>query len=290
MQEYGEVLENISLKNFNTYKIGGNAKYIIKPFNIEKLISLLEYLKEKKLKYFILGKGSNVILPDENYNGVIILLDKLNKIEINGNTVEVEAGIPLNNFILNMVNNNLSGLENLCGIPGTLGGAIVQNAGCYGFTISDFIESVTYLENNKIKKINKEKCNFDYRNSIFKKHKELIIISAKFKLNNGDKNNMLEIIKINNQKRRNNQPLSYPNAGSVFKNPNNISAGKIIEDAGLKNYHINDAYISDKHANFIINKNNATSKDIRTLIDYVKETIKKNNKIDLELEQEIIKY
>lgn len=290
MKEYGEILENVSLKKYNTYNIGGNARYIIKPYNVGKLIELIKFLKENNYKYFVLGKGSNVILPDEDYDGVVILLDNLNKVSINKNTVIAETGIPLTLLINKLIDNNLGGLEKLCGIPGTLGGAVVGNAGCNGSTISDFIISITYLENNIIKTIKKEDCNFKYRSSIFKGNKNIIVLSVKFILINMNKDEMKEIVKTNMTKRKNSQPLEYPNAGSVFKNPTDMSAGKLIEDANLKNYHINDAYVSDKHANFIINKGNATKKDIVNLINFIKQEIKRIYDIDLELEQIIIEY
>ena len=290
MNKYGEVINNANLKDYNTYKIGGIAKYLVKPNSVENLKELINYLKENNIKYFILGKGSNVILPDENYDGVVIILEKLNNIEINNNIVTVESGCSLNKLINTLINNNLSGLENLYGIPGTIGGSIIQNAGCLGTTISDYLESVTYLENNKINEIKKEECNFSYRNSLFKNDKNKIIISTKFKLNNGNKDEMMEIVKTNMLNRKNKQPLEYPNAGSVFKNPENTSAGKLIEDNNLKGYNVFGAYVSEKHANFIINKDNATSKDIIELINKIQKIVKNNNKIELILEQEIIKY
>ncbi len=290
MKEFGIVLENVSLKDYNTYKIGGNAKYIVKPSSVDNLINLIEYLKKENIDFLVIGKGSNIILPDEDFDGVLILLDNLNKYVIKDNVVEVEAGIVLGTFIMNLVNNSLGGLENLCGIPGTLGGAIVGNAGCYGSLISDCLVSVTYLENGTIKTISKNDCNFSYRDSIFKRDKNKIILSCKFELNKSNKEDMLEVIKENTLKRKNSQPLEYPNAGSVFRNPVNIAAGKLIEDLGLKNYNINGAYVSDKHANFIINKDNAESKDIVTLIELIQEKVEKEYEIKLILEQEIIKY
>jgi len=290
MKEYGEVLENVDLKNYNTYRIGGKARFIIKPFNIKCLIKLLKYLKEKNIKYFVLGKGSNVILPDKDYNGTVILLDNLKEIKINGNIVEVESGVILTKFINSLINNNLGGLENLYGIPGTLGGAIHGNAGCYGSTISDFLISVTYLENEKVKTLQKDKCEFLYRDSIFKHDRNKIILSAQFKLINKDKNEMKITVKENLIKRKNSQPLEFHNAGSVFRNPTNNSAGKLIDEIGLKGYSVNDAEVSIKHANFIINKSNATSEDIKELINLIKEKIKDNYDIDLILEQEIVKY
>lgn len=290
MNLYGEVLENVSLKDYNTYKIGGKTRYLVKPYNIDSLKELLIYIKNNTLKYIIIGNGSNIILPDSDYDGVIILLSKLNEIKINENTVNAFCGVSLTYFVNELVKNNLGGLESLSGIPGTLGGAIVNNAGCYGQTISDKLNSVTYLENGEIKTINKEECNFSYRDSIFKKNKNFIILSAKFILDYKNKEEMLNIIKENMIKRNTSQPLNYPNAGSVFRNPIGYSAGKLIEDAGLKNYHINGAYVSDKHANFIINKDNASSEDIIELIEYIQKEISEKYNIKLKLEQEIIKY
>ncbi len=290
MNLYGEVLENVSLKDYNTYRIGGKTRYLVKPYNIDSLKELLIYIKNNNLKYIIIGNGSNIILPDSDYDGVVILLSKLNEIKINENTVNAFCGVSLTYFVNELVKNNLGGLESLSGIPGTLGGAIFNNAGCYGQTISDKLDSVTYLENGEIKTINKEECNFSYRDSIFKKNKNFIILSAKFKLDYKNKEEMLNTIKENIIKRNTSQPLNYPNAGSVFRNPIGYSAGKLIEDAELKNYHINGAYVSDKHANFIINKDNASSEDIIELIEYIQKEISEKYNIKLKLEQEIIKY
>ena len=242
------------------------------------------------MKYIIIGNGSNIILPDSDYDGVVILLSKLNETKINENTVNAFCGVSLTYFVNELVKNNLGGLESLSGIPGTLGGAIFNNAGCYGQTISDKLDNVTYLENGEIKTINKEECNFSYRDSMFKQNKNFIILSAKFKLDYKKKEEMLNNIKENMIKRNTSQPLNYPNAGSVFRNPTGYSAGKLIEDAGLKNYHINGAYVSDKHANFIINKDNASSADIIELIEYIQKEISEKYNIKLKLEQEIIKY
>lgn len=290
MLKFGELLENVDLKNYNTYKIGGKAKYIVKPYNVASLKKLINYLNDNNISYLVLGKGSNVILPDEDYDGVIILLDKLNKYTINDFEVEVESGIILSLFISKLIENSLGGLENLYGIPGTVGGGIVGNVGCYGNQISDYLVSVTYLENGVVKTINKDECNFKYRDSIFKQYKNKIILSAKFNLFKSDKDEMLNKIKDNMVKRRNSQPLDYLNAGSVFRNPNDVAAGKLIEDSGLKGYNVNGAYVSEKHANFIINKGDAKSEDIIKLIEIIKKKVKEKYDIELMLEQEIVKY
>ena len=290
MDNFCEVIENVDLKNYNTYKIGGKARYILKPYSINDLKELINYLKDNDIKFFILGKGSNVILSDEDFNGAIILLDNINNILVNDVKVDVYSGCVLTKFVNHIINLGLGGLENLYGIPGTIGGAIYGNVGCYGSVISDYLESVTYLEDNEIKTICKNECNFMYRSSIFKNDKNKIILNATFKLFKSNKDELLKKIKENMSKRINSQPLEFPNAGSVFRNPSNVAAGKLIEDLGLKNYNINDAYVSEKHANFIVNKGNAKSEDIINLIKYIKKEVKNTYDIELILEQEIVKY
>lgn len=290
MNQFGEVLENVNLKAYNTYHIGGNAKYLVKPYDINNLINLIDYLRVNKIKYLVIGKGSNIILSDEDFDGAIIILDNLNKVIIHENEVIVEAGITINKLIQILVDNELCGIENLYGVPGTLGGAILQNIEVYHTSIGDFIKYVNFVEDGQIKQFNKDECHFEYRNSIFRNDRKKIIISACLNLKTGNKELMQKIIKENINKRKNSQPLDYPNAGSVFKNFKDISAGKLIDENGLKNYHVNGAYISDKHANFIINKSNATSEDIKELIRIVTKKIKENTSRELKLEQEIIDY
>lgn len=290
MKRFGEILYDEDLRKYNTYKIGGKCKYLIKPTDINNLKELIKYLDKENIKYLVLGKGSNIILPENDYDGAIILLDNINKITFDNNTVEVEAGCTLNNFINQTVRRGLHGLERIYGIPGTVGGCIFQNAGCNGSDIGSKIVSVTYLKDNEIKEIKKEDCLFDYRTSIFKQERDMIILKAKFIFVKGNPEQMKKIIRENIDKRNNTQPLEYPNAGSVFRNPIGYFAGKLIEDNNLKNYHVNDAYISEKHANFIINKGNATASDIKAVIKHIQNTILEKEKIELELEQEIIKF
>lgn len=289
LNDFGEVIENASLKNYNTYGIETSCKYLVKVDNIDSLLKLMKYLKEDDIKYYVLGKGSNVILPDSNFQGVIISLEKLNKVEINGLVVEAESGVILNKLINMTVNESLSGLEYLAGIPGTLGGALFGNAGVKEHTIYDNLKSIKIIREGKLLEINKENIDIDYRYTEFKAKKD-IIVSAVFCLNKGDIENMQELIKNNLQKRNLTQPLEYRNAGSVFKNPQGMYAGKLIEAVGLKGYKIGDAEVSNKHANFIINKGNASSRDIKKLIELIKKKVYDIYKINLELEQIIIDW
>ncbi len=288
-EEYGEVIKNASLQNYNTYRILTYTKYLIKPFNINDLKELVNKLNIDKVKYYVLGKGSNVILPDESFDGVIISLENINKVEINNNLVYAEAGVILNKLVIDTINNNLQGLENLANIPGTLGGALKGNAGANGSEIYDYLKDVMVLRNNEILTINKEDIEYSYRHTMFKNNND-IIIGCHLQLNEGNKEELLEKVRENKEKRKNSQPLNLPNAGSVFKNPLNNSAGKLIDELGLKGFNINDAYISNIHANFIVNKGNCKSKDIKELIAYIKDKVYNKYKINLELEQVIIEW
>ncbi len=292
LKEFGEVKENVSLKNYNTYKINGSAKYLISPSDEDNLISLIKCLKDNSISYFIIGNGSNIIIPDEFYDGVIIKLDCLNDVTMNGTTVYAQSGIMMPVLARKTFDNNLAGLEWASSIPGTLGGSIVGNAGAYKEEIFDYIDNVRVLDSNlNIKAIKKEDLKYSYRYSSFKDHKDLIILGATLNLRNGNKEESLEIVNKRMQKRLETQPLEYPSAGSVFRNRENDFAGRIIEEAlGFKGKEIGGAKVSEKHANFIINFNNATSKDIKELISLIKEEVKEKDNIDLVIEQEIIEW
>lgn len=280
---------SVDLKKYNSYKIGGKADYLIRPTNILQLKNVIDYLVNNNIKYYVLGSGTNVVLPDEDFNGAIIKLDKLDNIEIDSDYLYVDCGISLNALINECLDHGYVNLINLYGIPGTVGGAIIGNAGSFGTEIFDYLESVTVLSDGYIKTINKNVIKYGYRYTEFKES-NTIILGAVFKLEKGDVEKSKEIIKKNLEKRKNSQPLEYNNAGSVFKNPSNKSAGALIEECNLKGFNINGAYVSSKHANFIINKGTATSKDIKELIEVIKCEVKKKTGINLELEQVIVKW
>jgi UDP-N-acetylmuramate dehydrogenase len=289
LNNYGEVLENASLENYNTYGIKSSCKYLIKPSSISNLVNLISYLKKNNINYYLLGKGSNVILPDNMFDGVIISLELLNNITFDNNKVYAEAGCLLSKLAMESINNNLSGLEYIALIPGTLGGALYGNAGVKGHTIYDCVKSVLVIHENELLELSKDEIDISYRNTSFK-HNDDIIVSVNLELTNGIKEEMINIINENRIKRMNSQPLKYKNAGSVFKNPEGNYAGKLIEEVGLKGYSIGDAEVSNIHANFIVNNGNATSKDIKDLINYIKEKVKEKYDIDLELEQIIVEW
>lgn len=286
-----KIEKDISLSTLTTYKTGGIAKLVVYPNNINNLKQMLKLIHKYNIKYFILGKGSNTLFSDKEFNGVIIKLDKLNNFKIKQTELYVESGMILSKLVQASVKNELTGLEFAIGIPGTIGGAIYMNAGAYGNNMSNIVKSVIVLnEKFQIKEIPLEKLKFDYRYSIFQDNKNLICVAANIKLEHGNHDEIASKIKENLLKRKNSQPLEYPSAGSVFRNPEGNYAGKIIEELGLKGKNIGGAEISTKHANFIINKNNASSSDILNLIKLVQKEVKDKYKIDLKLEQQLVNW
>ena len=287
LEKYGIVNYNYDLYDNNTYKVHSICDAFIIIDDVIKLTNLIALLDKKNLKYFIIGNGSNIILPS-NIKAIVIKL-AFNNIEYDNNKVIVGASCLLNKLAFDTVGHNLTGLEWASGIPGSVGASIVGNAGAYLDEISNYLDEIEVLENNKIKIIKRSDIFFEYRSSSLKK-RNLIIIKATFCLKKGNKEESLKIIKDRAIRRMDSQPLEYPSAGSVFRNPEGNYAGKLIEDLNLKGKNINGAEVSTKHANFIINKGNATGEDIIKLINLVHNEVLKKYNIDLVLEQEIINY
>lgn len=291
MKEICEILEDVSLKNYNTYRIDTKTKYLALPSSVEELKELLEYLNKEKIKYIILGNGSNVIIGDSVYDGVIIVLTKINDIKIDNNVIVAECGAMLPKMCNVATSNSFKGLEWASGIPGTLGGSVVGNAGAYLSCIFDYLIDVTVLKNGKIDTIKKEDIKYGYRYTEFKDNKDIIILKARLKLEKGSVQESLELIQDRRERRLKSQPLNYPSAGSVFRNPSKESpAGKLIEEASLKGYRIGGAEVSKLHANFIINVDNAKACDIKELIKVIKDKVKEKDNIDLICEQEILEW
>ncbi|MGN1371014.1 MAG: UDP-N-acetylmuramate dehydrogenase [Candidatus Coprovivens sp.] len=293
LRELAEVEEHATLKHLNTYHIGGTTKLLISPNSITDLINVIKILKEENIKYFILGNGSNIILNDREYDGAVIRLNKLCGIEIHPELqmAYAEAGAMVPKLVTESVNKSLTGLEFAAGIPGTVGGSIYGNAGAYNACILDYVKSVTVLDENlEIKTIEHEDIEYSYRTSMFKEQKKYIILGAKFFLKEGEKQNSLDIIEDRRNRRIASQPLEYPSAGSVFRNPEGDFAGRLIESCNLKGYKIGGAEVSEKHANFIINKGTATSQDVYKLINYVHNVVLEKTNVDLLIEQEFIDW
>lgn len=281
-----ECIENASLLNYNTYRLDTKCKLLVFPRDIFEFQEIMYILNGSK--YFILGNGSNIILPDY-YDGVVIKLKYFNNYNIFDEYIEVDSGVMINKLSMELSKLGYKGFEWASGIPGTIGGCIYNNAGCYGSEISDNLIDVTVFCDNKIYCLRKDELSFSYRNSTFKMNNKFVIFKAKFKFEKGDPEELLDLIKVRTNKRIESQPLEYPSCGSVFRNPEGLVAGKLIDEANLKGKCVGGAMVSNKHANFIINNGNATPEDIIKLINEIKNTIKKNYNIDLVLEQEVIK-
>ena len=284
-----KISENASLKNLNTYKLESHAKYLIRVETLEGLINLLKYLKENHIHYFILGAGSNIII-DEYFDGAVIKLDGLRKIGVKDNIMTSEAGAMMGALSCASMDHNLTGLEWAINIPGTVGGSIIGNAGAYKSEMFDYLVKIKVLnENLEIKELAKEEIKHTYRHTDLK-GKNWIVLEATFKLEKGNKEESMKLVKDRQERRNKTQPLDMPSAGSVFRNPEGDHAGRLIEECGLKGKKIGGAEVSMKHANFIVNAGNATSNDIKNLIELVHTQVKEKFNIDLVLEQEIIDW
>ncbi len=282
------IKENFELKNFNTYKLNCTCDYFVEPKNVQELKELFSFIKSNNIKYFVLGNGSNIILP-VHYDGVVIYLKKLNNYEINDDYVYTECGVMINTLASKVTNMGYSGLDFATGIPGTVGGSVYMNAGCFGSDISNILISATIYDGNEIKELSNSDLEYEYRSSMLKNHKDYIVLSCKFKIEKSNLEELKALVLERTNKRVSSQDLSHPSAGSVFRNPEGLSAGKLIDDLGLKGFSVNDAMVSFKHANFIINNGDASGDDVIKLIEEIKTKVKKEYDIDLKLEQEIIK-
>ena len=283
-------LMNESLKKHTTYGIGGPADLMIFPKSKQDLIKVIEIINENKIQLTILGSGSNVLVSDNGIRGAVISLkNSLKKIEVDDNILYAECGTMLGKIVKHAVKNNLIGLENLNGVPGTLGGALIMNAGAWGGEISENLIHVEVINSkSEIQKIQKKDLNFSYRQSSF--NKDDILLSAKFNLKKADKDIIKENFIEAQSGRKKSQPLNKRSAGSLFKNPKNNSAGKLLDEAGLKGFSIGDAKISEKHANFFINDGDASSKDMLMLIKKAHKEVKDKFNVNLSLEVKLMGF
>ena len=290
LENDGDIKENVSLKTLTTLKVGGISKYVFYPKDVTFLKKALTLFKENNINYKIFGNGSNIIPSDKIYDGVIIKLSSLNNLKINDEVIEVEAGYSLMKLAKEVIKLGLSGLEWANGIPGTIGGAVYMNAGAYKQDMSFVLEKITVLdENMNIVTLNKDELDFSYRHSRLMEE-NLICLSATLKLEKKDISLIEEVVNKRKEKRMETQPLEYPSAGSVFRNPFNDFAGRLVEECNLKGKQIGGAMISLKHANFIINKDNATGKDVLDLINLAKKEVKEKFNIELKQEQELFNF
>ncbi len=269
-------------------KVGGPADFHIEPADKNDLIALVNYFYAHHYSWMILGRGSNVLVSDEGIRGAVINIENaLSKIQLEDGLVIAEAGARLTKFVDYCIQNEFAGVEMLAGIPGTLGGAVVMNAGAHGGEISDYLVTVEVIRDSKLQHIKKDDGHFAYRRSGFASD---VVLGASFQLPHGDKEKLSAKRRQLLLRRNETQPLEFPNLGSMFKNPPNTFSAKLIEQAGLKGKRVGDAQVSEKHANFIINLGNAKATDVLKLIDLVKRTVYQNSGLMLELEVKMVGF
>lgn len=305
------IQEKIPLKNLTTFRIGGPARFFVEVKTEEELMEAVKYAKDNNLEFFVLGGGSNVLVSDKGFNGLVVKIKFTeSNIDIENNTITAGTGVSMAKILKDSTENNLSGLEWSAGLPGNLGGAIRGNAGTFGLSMNDIVESVKVydLVDEKIKEFKKSECEFEYRNSIFKKTNNFIIISARLKFVRGEKEAMQKKIEDCINWRKSAFPEGF-SPGSFFRHTeptehnlkiikeiprfselklhekNTIPSGFIIEEAGLKGKKIGGAMVSEKHANFIINTGEATAEDVIMLASLIKQQVR--DKFGIELQEEV---
>lgn len=273
------------MKNHTTFRVGGPAEFFVMPRSAEEVKKVIDLCRRESFPYYIIGNGSNLLVSDQGYRGVVLQIYKeMSYIEIEENVVVAQAGALLSAIANKALENGLTGFEFAAGIPGTLGGACVMNAGAYGGEMKDVLEEVTVLtEEGEVLIIPKENLELGYRTSIIAR-KGYIVLEARIQLREGEKEAIKSLMEELKDKRVSKQPLEYPSAGSTFKRPEGYFAGKLIQDAGLKGYQVGDAQVSEKHSGFVINRGNATASDVMQLISDVKDKVKEQFGVTMEPE------
>ena len=281
-----EYKENLQMKRLSPIRIGGNASIVIYPDSAVKLISVIDFLEERQIGYRVLGRTSNILLPDDIINTVLVKTDKLLGVSLKDNIFTLQAGETIARHATGLAELGFSGFLGLAGIPGTIGGMLRGNAGAFGDEIGNIVRTAKVYdpECRKILDINASDMALGYRRSIFQDRK-YIILSVTLELDTMSSENAARILRENREKRMKTQPFEKPSLGSIFKRPEGDYAARLIDAAGLKGYSIGDAVVSPKHAGFIVNQSNATAKDVKLLIEHIKQTV--NAKFGVLLREEI---
>ena len=283
------VVENEPMSKHTSFKIGGNADFFMTPRTVEQIKAIITYCVQNTIAYFVIGNGSNLLVSDDGYRGVIIqLYDKFNEIKYANNgqkvIVKAQAGVMLGRLGNELMKKSITGFEFATGIPGTIGGAVMMNAGAYDGEIKNVIINACLMDAcGNIVKLNNSQLELGYRTSIIAKEK-YIVLEAEFELEKGNQEEIKNKLNDFTVRRKEKQPLEMPSAGSIFKRPQGYYAGKLISDANLVGYTVGGAQVSKKHAGFVVNIGNATAKDIINLTDYVKNKVKEQFGVELELE------
>ena len=276
---------NEPMKKHTTFRVGGPADYFVLPTEVSQITNIIELCKAEQIPYFILGNGSNLLVSDKGYRGVVIQIYKnMNQIQIDGCKIKAQAGVLLSQIAKKALDAGLAGFEFASGIPGTLGGAAVMNAGAYGGEMKDVLTSVTVLdENGQMLHLEAKDLQLGYRTSIIKE-KGYVVIEAELELQVGDQTQIQKRMEQLKVQRVTKQPLEYPSAGSTFKRPVGYFAGKLIQDAGLRGYRVGDAQVAEKHCGFVINRGEATAAEITQLIKDVQKKVYEEFQVKLETE------
>lgn len=285
IEDYSDIRFNEPMKNHTSFQIGGPADVMIIPSSEEELIKAVKICRTNDLKYFIMGNGSNLLVRDGGIRGVVIKINgNFDKIAVKENIISVQAGALLSSTSKQALKASLTGIEFASGIPGTVGGAVVMNAGAYGGEMKDIVKKIRVLTTeNKIVELSNEELNFGYRNSRVKEL-DWIVLTAQFELTKYDYEKIDGEMKDLTFQRTSKQPLEMASGGSTFKRPEGYFAGKLIDDSGLRGLRHGDAQVSDKHCGFVVNRGNSTYKEVLELIDVVKKTVRDNYGVELELE------
>ena len=280
-----QVLFEEPMKSHTTFRIGGPAEVFIMPKSVEQVQMAVKICQEEQIPYFILGNGSNLLVSDRGYRGVIIQMDRnMGEIQVEGTEIQAAAGALLSSIAVAARRESLTGFEFAGGIPGTLGGAVVMNAGAYGGEIKDVLKEVTVMDGDgKIFTLPASELEMGYRTSIIKTAGYLVL-SARIALSEGKEEDIKARTRELSEMRTQKQPLDYPSAGSTFKRPEGYFAGKLIMDSGLRGYSVGGAMVSEKHCGFVINKGNATADDVVSLMKHVTEVVQEKYGVTLEPE------
>jgi UDP-N-acetylmuramate dehydrogenase len=285
----GRIAIQEPLAKYTTFRIGGPADIYLEPLDKKDAVSLISYLRREEIPFFLMGNGSNILVADEGIRGAVVNLETgFNYVHLESDgSITAGAGIRLAKFVDFCIGQGRQGAEMLAGIPGTLGGAVIMNAGAYGGEISDHMLAVELIRGEKLVKISKEEGGFAYRASGLQGD---VILEATFDFPRGESEPMKTIRRETMLKRNTTQPVKWPNAGSIFKNPPGGFAAKLIQECGLKGRGVGGAEISDLHANFIINRDGATAQDVLMLIDIVRDEVRRKFAVELELEIKLIGF
>ena len=285
--DVGEMIEDEPMYKHTTYKVGGPARIYLKVKDVDSLIKTIKYCGKHRVKYLVIGRGSNLLFSDREYEGLIISLNEcFNEIKVNGSTMIAQAGVPMISLSYQAAKIGLSGFEFMGGIPGSIGGGIYMNAGAYKYDLASVVKTVTLLnEKHEVVTFNNEQMDFSYRHSICQDNRKLIVLELTFELTAKSPDEIKAVLDKRKERRMSSQPWNMPSAGSVFRNPQDKPAWQYIDECGLRGYEIGGAQVSPKHSNFIVNNGYASAKDIYDLIMLVQEKV--NEKFGVKLRREV---